>query len=340
MKGGLRRVVRAAPLVAVLCCARRATAEEPPPPDPDAVASPNNQSGELPAVPNPSPLVLGGVPRAEVLVGQDEALAGPPLLWRWRRFSTAEFFVTGAGGAFTLTAAIIQPRAMHSLSGGILFDDAARSALRAHSLQARYQFRDASDVGVSLAVTWPFFADSLTTAWWYRGSRDVAEQMALIDLETLAVAGAAQGVTNVLVSRERPYGRDCGSTQLPENAIDCRSGEHYRSFFSGHATFSFASAALICVHHFENELLGGPWDALSCAGGYALATTTATFRVVSDVHYASDVILGALVGTAVGYGVPLLHYRELTHAGATNRANRVQVMVVPSAGGLGLMGTF
>jgi membrane-associated phospholipid phosphatase len=286
-------------------------------------------------------MVLGGVPKVEVLVGQDEALAGPPLLWSWARFSTADYFVTGAGGALTLMAAIVQPRSMHSISGGILFDDAARSALRAHSLQARYQFRDASDVGVSLAVTWPFFADSLTTAWWYRGSRDVAEQMALIDLETLAIAGAVQGATNVLVSRERPYGRDCGSAQLPENAIDCRSGQHYRSFFSGHATFSFAGAALICVHHFENELLGAPWDALSCAGGYAVAATTATFRIVSDVHYASDAVLGALVGTAIGYGVPLLHYRHgPTHPDATNTTNRVQVMVVPSAGGLGLMGIF
>ncbi|MEP7053594.1 MAG: phosphatase PAP2 family protein [Pseudomonadota bacterium] len=341
MIGGLRRALFAAPSAALLCFALQAGAEEPPPPEPEAVPIPNNEVGQLPAVPNPSPLVLGGVPKAEVLIGQDEALATPPLLWKWARFSTADYFVAGAGGALTLTAAIVQPRSVHTISGGILFDEAARNALRAHSLQARYQFRDASDVGLSLTVTWPFFADSLTTAWWYRGSRDVSEQMALIDLETLAVAGAAQGATDVLASRERPYGRDCGSTQLPENAIDCRSGQHYRSFFSGHATFSFTSAALICVHHFENDLLGAPWDALSCAGGYAVAATTATFRVVSDVHYASDVILGALVGTAVGYGVPLLHYhREIHRTGDQHSANRVRVMVVPSAGGLGLMGIF
>ena len=170
----------------------------------------------------------------------------------------------------------------------------------------RYIFRDASDVGVSLMVTWPLVADSLTAAWWYRGSRDVAEQMSLIDLQTLAISGAIQGVTNGLVSRERPYGRNCGSAELPADAIDCTNSNHYRSFFSGHATFGFTGAALICMHHFQNELLGPPWDALSCAGGYAVAATTATFRVVSDVHYASDVLTGALVGTLVGYGVSLL----------------------------------
>ena len=338
--GGLRRARIAALSAVLFCSALNARAEEPPPPESAALPISNNKGGELPAVPNPSPLVLGGVPKVEVLIGQDEALAGPPLLWHWSRFATADYFVTGAGGALMLTAAIAQPRSVHAISGGILFDDAARNALRAHSLQARYQFRDASDVGLSLAVTWPFFADSLATAWWYRGSRDVAEQMALIDLETLAVAGAAQGASNVLVSRERPYGRDCGTTELPENAIDCRSGQHYRSFFSGHATFSFASAALICVHHLENDLLGTPWDALSCTGGYAVAATTSTFRVVADVHYASDVLLGALVGSAVGYGVPLLHYRQLKGAKTASAASPVQVTVVPSAGGLSVMGIF
>ncbi|MET0792781.1 MAG: phosphatase PAP2 family protein [Polyangiaceae bacterium] len=285
----------------------------------------------MPAVPNPSPQVLAGKP-------SDPLDAVPPLTWQHPRFSTADYFITGTGGALTLATAIAAPRSVHSVSGGILFDDAARRSLRAHSLQARYQFRDASDVGLSLSVTWPFFADALASAWWYRGSRDAAEQMALIDLETLAIAGAVQGATNVAVSRERPYGQDCGTQQLPGNAIDCQSSQHYRSFFSGHATFSFTGAALICVHHFENDLLGSPWDALSCAGGYAVAATTSTFRVVSDMHYASDVILGALVGTAIGYGVPLLHYRQTRSTSTSN--DRLRLMLVPSAGGPAVLGIF
>jgi membrane-associated phospholipid phosphatase len=187
-------------------------------------------------------------------------------------------------------------------------------------------------------VTWPFFADALTTAWWYRGSRDVAEEMALIDLETLAISGAVQGATNVFVSRERPYGRDCGTDALPSNAVDCDGSSHYRSFFSGHSAFSFTGAALICIHHFENELLGEPWDGLSCLGGYAVAATTASFRVVSDVHYASDILTGALVGTLVGYGVPLLHYRSAGES--ASKTQGVRLTLVPAAGGLGVLGIF
>jgi len=276
-----------------------------------------------------------------VVVGGEPTPPGTevqPLEWKWRRFSTADYVVTVGAGAVTLATAIIPPQPRH-VTGPILFDEAARDALRAHGIQERYTFRDASDVGVSLAATWPFFIDALVTAWWLRGSRDVAEQMALIDLETMAISSAIQGTTNMLVSRERPYGSACGTpTGLPSDAIDCDGSTHYRSFFSGHSAFSFTSAALICIHHFEQELLGAPWDALSCLSGYAVATTTATFRVVGDMHYASDVITGALAGTLVGYGIPLLHYarRDIGRI----KTGPLTLRLVPSAGGAGIVGTF
>jgi len=261
---------------------------------------------------------------------------GPPLEWRWAKFSTLDYLVTFGAASGMLAGAIIKPRSEHSLTGGIWFDEAARDALRRDDSQSRYIFRDASDVGLSLTVTWPFFADSLITAWWYRGSRDVAEQMALIDLQTLAVVGAVHSATTVLVSRERPFGRNCGTEEMPAEAIDCEGSFHYRSFFSGHAAFSFTGAALICAHHMKQELLGPPWDALSCASGYAVAATTATFRMAADVHYASDVMTGALVGTLFGFGIPLLHYQTRPD---TDRLG-VKLQLVPAAGGLGVAGAF
>lgn len=270
--------------------------------------------------------------------------APPPLIWKWPTFGTADYAITIAGAAITFTSSIVRPRASHSLGGPIGIDADVRRALRADRLSVRYDFRDASDVGLSLALSWPFVTDALTTAWWYRGSREAAQEMALIDLEALAITGALQGATNVLVSRERPFGQGCGEGELPENATDCTGSFHYRSFFSGHSAFSFTGAALICVHHLENELIGGPWDALSCAGGYAVAATTASFRVVADVHYASDVLLGAAVGTLVGYSVPLLHYRKLGGASrgrpSDSAGNSLQLRLIPSPNGVGLLGIF
>jgi hypothetical protein len=316
-------------LVALLCATSElARADEPHPAiDPALQTAPN----EPPSVPTPGPDVRGGKPLL------DES-GPPPLRWDWAPFSTADYVVGAAAGAITLASAIIHPLPAHQLSGGFLFDNAVEKAVQNFGTAPRYAFRDASNVGLSLAATWPFFADSLVSAWWYRGSRDAAQQMALLDLETLAVAGATQGVVNVLVSRQRPYGPTCGSAQLPGNAVDCEGPEEYRSFFSGHATFSFTAAALVCVNHASTDLLGAPWDGISCGAGYVVAATTATFRVLGDEHWASDVITGALVGTIIGYGVPLLHYRH-HDIGRVDVAG-MKLQLVPFGSGASLVGTF
>ena len=282
--------------------------------------------------------VDGGATTPSPVISLDTPSGLPMIEWRWRRFSALDYGVGLAGGALTLAMAIVVPLPTHAIQGPVLFDTSVRNALRAPGLQVRYTYRDFSDVGVSLAVTWPFFADALTTAWWYRGSRDTAEQMALIDLEALAVIGAVQGATNVLVSRERPYGADCGNGELPNQADDCVGATRYRSFFSGHTAFSFTGAALICVHHLKHELIGAPWDAVSCAGGYAVAATTSLFRMVADMHYATDVLTGALAGTLVGYGVPLLHYAFPVPRGSAG--GHVQLTLAPSPGGASLLGVF
>lgn len=299
-------------------------------PAPNTPKKNDTPPGESPPVPDPNLLVLGGTP-------QNPDFAVKPLFWNWRRFGTADYVVSASAGAITLAAAIMHPLPNHSLTGPVLFDRQIRNSVRPDESQTRYTFRDASDVGLSLAATWPFFIDSLMTAWWYRGSRDAAQEMALLNLETLAIAGALQGMTNVIVSRPRPYDVTCGTPELPTSSSDCQAPQHYRSFFSGHATFSFTTAALLCLDHEKNELLGEPWDAITCGGGYAAAAMTSAFRVVSDMHYSSDILTGALIGTMVGYGVPWLHYKRIdfgAHVGG------VKMTLLPTANGAGVMGSF
>lgn len=282
-------------------------------------------------MPDPSIFVLGGTP-------QNPDFAVKPLDWKWKRFGTSDYVIALSAGAITLGTAIASPFPRHSLSGGILFDDSVRNSLRARDTGLRYTTRDASDVGLSLLATWPFFIDSLLTAWWYRGSRDAAQEMALIDLETLAISGAVQGTTNVLVSRERPYGQTCGTADLPTQSSDCQSSNHYRSFFSGHVTFGFTSAALMCLNHEKNELLGEPWDKITCAGGYAVASATSFFRITSDFHYATDVLTGAAVGTLIGYGVPYFHYKRPNWG--VVRTGVLEMRFFPTPTGAGVVGSF
>jgi hypothetical protein len=144
-------------------------------------------------------------------------------------------------------------------------------------------------------------------------------------------------VTNTLVSRERPYVRECGGA-IPSAADDCTSTSRYRSFYSGHSTLSFASASLICSHHLNLELQGGAVDAAACATGYAVAATTALLRVMSDMHYTTDILTGAILGTAIGLGVPAIHYSRRAHTDA--HASRPSIVLVPTASGLAIGGSF
>jgi membrane-associated phospholipid phosphatase len=262
-----------------------------------------------------------------------------PVLWspEWPRFSTADWVVTGTAAAITIAAAIIPPQPTHRF-GGVLIDDEARRVLRYPTTEGRYVARDASDVILSLAATWPLFVDALITTWWFRASPDAAGQMALIDAQALSIVTAIQGTTNGIASRQRPYGQICGTPEQPQSTIDCEGSVRYRSFFSGHAAFTFMSAGLICVHHMKLGLLGSPGDVLSCVLAYTGAAATATLRVVGDMHYVSDVTVGAAFGTLVGLAVPLWHYRTVNPAPQGN--NGVQMTVIPVGAGLGLGGTF
>lgn len=280
---------------------------------------------------------------SSVRAPEDDGRGTDGVRWTPKRtitFGVPDLVVAGAAGATVLTAVIVQPRAKH-WQGGILADEDIRDALRVPSLYGRYATRDASDVGVSLMTTWPFLVDALITTWWYRGRADLARNMALVSAEAFGIAAAVQSVANDIGSRERPFGRLCGKG-IPEDSVDCDPNVRYRSFFSGHTTLSFVSAGLLCTNHLGLGLLGREGDRATCVGGVAVAAMTGIFRITSDMHYASDVAIGALVGTAIGVTVPLLHLSAPGPEKSALRRSRLlsDVRISPVGQGIGLVGAF
>ncbi|MEZ4221622.1 MAG: phosphatase PAP2 family protein [Polyangiaceae bacterium] len=258
------------------------------------------------------------------------------LRWNWRRFSTAEYVTTGLAASTALAAQVINP-SPGRWRGGILFDEDARDSLRLGSYQSRRMARDVSDVLVAMTVSYPVLVDGLIAANWYYESPDVAEQLILISTETLAITAAVQGVVSTAVSRERPYGRTCGTSELGGDTRDCEATGRHRSFYSGHSSMAFAGASLVCINRAYLPLHGGGVpDAATCVTAYAAAATTAALRVAGDMHYASDVMVGASWGTLAGLSIPwLLHYR---HDFST--PSSFATYLVPFPGGVAMGGHF
>jgi membrane-associated phospholipid phosphatase len=88
-----------------------------------------------------------------------------------------------------------------------------------------------------------------------------------------------QGI-KLAVRRDRPTGKCCG-------------------FPSGHATATFATAAVL-ERHFGYRAV---WPTL------AIATYVATSRLHDNLHYLSDVLFGAALGTATGWTIVGTHGR-------------------------------
>lgn len=231
----------------------------------------------------------------------------PASLWQpeWPRFMPEEYGVT-AGlflGLTAVTVLIPTPPAGWKTRGGI--DGTLRDVLRLEDRDARQAVSLTSDILQDLTLTLPVLVDIGVGALLLHKDPDLAVEMVLIDAEAVALATSMVVLTKRSVGRVRPEIEPCA-----DGGYACRTKVSRRSFLSGHATAAFTAAGLSCVHHQHLKLFGGVGDDLMCAGMLSLATTSALFRVVSDKHWTTDVVMGGITGLISGYALPyLLHYQ-------------------------------
>ena len=256
----------------------------------------------------------------------------------WGHFSAWDYGLLGTSLATVVVAQIIGPfqkkndPAMGAgWQGTARMDDFFRRHLRRDDFDERERVRDASDLTLSLSVSFPFLFDALISALWYHDEPRIGRELSLLAIEVQFLVAAIQSTTNMISSRVRPYVQDCGGPELPADNGDCNGSVRFRSFFSGHTSQAFAGAVTSCVFHGKLPLYGGgSRDIFPCVGLLAAATATGLFRVMGDMHHITDVITGALVGSGVGLMLPLLRMR-------TPRRHR-RVAIVPSGMGLAVLG--
>jgi len=124
----------------------------------------------------------------------------------------------------------------------------------------------------------------------------------LIVTEAVAVSALVNQATKIVFARERPF---VHALPPAERGATAAYWDNNVSFYSGHAamTFSLAAAAGTVATLRGYRLMPLVWSTLmplACATGY--------LRIAGDKHYLSDVLLGAVLGTAFGVALPILFH--------------------------------
>jgi membrane-associated phospholipid phosphatase len=138
--------------------------------------------------------------------------------------------------------------------------------------------------------------------------------LGLHGLEALFVGEVTATVLKGVVGRQRPF-------VTPQDARSYKlfrgfgGGNPYRSFPSGHAVAAFAAAAAVTAETSRNAPSSTWYVAPIMYGGAALVGVS---RMYNNQHWASDVLIGAGIGTFAGLKV--VRFND-AHPG--NRADRL-----------------
>jgi membrane-associated phospholipid phosphatase len=198
---------------------------------------------------------------------------------------------------------------------GNAFDDGVRSKLRWSRPETAARLSDALVYGVAPASAFGLTAlaavDAGRAAWW--------PEDAFVVLEATVLAADVAQLVKFQVDRARPYMRETAEAPEPP-------AEHNLSFYSGHTSFAFSLAVASGTVASMRGYRSAPavW-----ALGLGAAAATGWMRVAADRHYASDILTGALVGSAIGFVVPyVLHRRR-----PPKSRKRIEVGLAPAPGG-------
>ena len=205
------------------------------------------------------------------------------------------------------------------LAGGVLvaarlihpLDEHYHRRLQDSSTQANRKLQLLSRVVRTTAAPGAYIIGGSLYAAGRLGHNDNLADLGLHGTEALVVGEITATTLKILVGRARPYvGTGPDDYGLGRGA---GSGD-YKSFPSGHATAAFAAAAAVTS---ETARMAPDYKWLVGSVMYGGAALVGVSRMYNNMHWASDVIIGAGIGTFAGLKV--VRYQH-SHPG--NRLDR------------------
>jgi membrane-associated phospholipid phosphatase len=239
-----------------------------------------------------------------------------PLTYDW----TVDGIVTGAAAASVITLQLLKPSlaplACKWCDPGSIDGDLAKSVAWSNPTTA-------STISDVMQFAIPIGAIGYGLLQGYRlGDPSAGWSAALLITQATSIALLANQIVKYAVGRRRPY------VWMGQGGLYGDPQDENLSFFSGHTTLAFAVAVSAGTIFLMQGMPGAGWV---LGGGLALAVFTGYLRMASEQHFLSDVLVGAAVGSLVGWAVPYIFHRprkpgEPVQAGA----------LIPAPGGIAI----
>jgi membrane-associated phospholipid phosphatase len=138
---------------------------------------------------------------------------------------------------------------------------------------------------------------------------------ALLITEATVLAGDVNQIAKFAFARERPFVHFLPRAPDAIRALTDSPSDDNLSFFSGHTTLAFAVATSAGM---VNTLRGYRLAPLVWGAGMSMAVSVGYLRIAADKHYFSDVMTGAVVGSIIGVGIPLIFHSASSSSSAAS----------------------
>jgi membrane-associated phospholipid phosphatase len=136
-------------------------------------------------------------------------------------------------------------------------------------------------------------------------TREDFGNLSLMYGEVVLLNAGINGLVKGLTTRNRPYVYDNTSPAEAKYKVNAR-----HSFYSGHTSFT-ASNSFFTARVFSEYLTDNTAQILIWSAAALIPAVAGFSRVNTHNHFPTDVIVGYIVGAAIGYLIPEIHKYEI-----------------------------